>query len=148
MKIENAQQNTVATTSLKQANVSSSSKILTVIVTDEKGAKASGAKVTLNPGGTTVVTPASGEVQLKLGTASKYEVTVVLGNAKVTVPYYYKPGGATRLLVNPVYVQSVEAKVGYGNLPAWLTPNVIEIAAVIFVVFLVLLTLRKLFRRR
>jgi hypothetical protein len=38
----------------------------------------------------------------------KYDVTASYGSNTVTVPYYVTKNGATRLVVNPVYVRAIE----------------------------------------
>jgi hypothetical protein len=85
-------------------------KTLTIVVTNPEGQPTAGARVELAPGGTKGVTGANGEVELKLGQAMKYDVTVKSDDGSVTVPYYVTSNGATRLVVNPTYVKSVEAK--------------------------------------
>lgn len=88
---------------------------LTVIALDAKYQKAEGATVSIQPGDQTAVTNSAGEAQLKLGTSTKYMVTVTVGKDTVTVPYYMINGGATRLVVGPAYVKSVEQKLH----PSW-----------------------------
>ena len=86
-------------------------KILTVVVLDEKSQPTKGAKVSITPSNASGVTNNLGEIQFTLsGGATKYDITATAGGKTVTVPYYVTQGGATRLVVNPVYVKSVEAK--------------------------------------
>lgn len=85
----------------------SSPKILTVVVMDENNQPAEGATVTMQPTGGIGITNAQGEAQMKLGRALKYDVTVKVDGASVTVPYYVTKNGATRLVVNPTYLKIV-----------------------------------------
>lgn len=90
--------------------VTNSIKTLTVVVVDEKSQPIDGANVSIKPSDASLVTNSSGEAQFTLGAATKYEITAADGGDRVTVPYYVTPNGATRLVVNPVYVKSVEAQ--------------------------------------
>jgi hypothetical protein len=86
-------------------------KILTVVVLDEKSQPTKDAKVSITPSNASGVTNNLGEIQFTLsGSNTKYDVTATAGGKTVTVPYYATQGGATRLVVNPVYVKNVEAK--------------------------------------
>ena len=88
----------------------SDQKTLTVVVVDAKSQPASGAHVSIKPSDASGVTNSAGEFQFKLGNALKYDITAEADSKTVTVPYYLTPNGATRLVVNPVYVKSVEAR--------------------------------------
>ncbi len=85
-------------------------KTLTVVVLDDKNIPTEGAKVSVMPGDLSNVTNSAGEVQFKLGNATKYDVTATYGSKTVTVPYYVTKDGATRLVVNPTYVRMIEKK--------------------------------------
>jgi hypothetical protein len=91
------------------------SKVLTVIVLDKDSNPTEGANVSIESLNTSEVTNQSGEASLILGNSKKYDVTVKLKGKTVTVPYYATEGGATRLIVNPVYIKSVESKLN----PSW-----------------------------
>src|ERR1035437_4979436 len=84
--------------------------VLTVVVLDDKSQPVSGARVSITPSDTSAVTNSSGEVQFTLGSAIKYNVTATAGSNTVTVPYYVTKNGATRLVVNPKYVKTIEAQ--------------------------------------
>jgi len=83
---------------------------ITVVVLDNKSQPASGVNVSITPSDASVTTNSSGEVQFKLGTATKYQITTSYGSNTVTVPYYVTQNGATRLVINPTYVKSVEQR--------------------------------------
>lgn len=82
--------------------------ILTVIVQDSNSQPTPGAHVSITPSDASGVTNAAGEINFTLGTAKKYDITATADSKTVTVPYYVTENGATRLIVNPVYVKSVE----------------------------------------
>lgn len=82
--------------------------ILTVIVLDDKSQPTSGAHVSITPSDASATTNSAGEVQFHLGTAIKYNVTASYGNNTVTVPYYVTKDGTARLVVNPVYVKTIQ----------------------------------------
>ena len=90
---------------------SSKPTTLTVVVTDTNHQPAPNAQVSIEPSNASGKTNSQGEIQFKLGSASKYNVTVKLGSNTVTVPYYVTNGGAARLMVNPTYVKTVEETV-------------------------------------
>ena len=82
---------------------------LTVVVLDENSQFADGSKVSITPSNASGITNKSGEVQFTLtGTAIKYDVTASSNGKTVTVPFYVTEGGATRLVVNPVFVTTME----------------------------------------
>jgi hypothetical protein len=83
-------------------------KILTVVVLDEDGQLSQGANVSISPSNSSGVTNSLGEIQFTLGNEKKYDITATAGGKTVTVPYYVTQDGATRLVVNPVHVKSVE----------------------------------------
>jgi len=85
-------------------------RTLTVVVLDKDSKPAPGAEVSVEQTGQEGVTDISGEIELQLGRALKYDITVKNGSDEVTVPYYVTKDGATRLVVNPQYVRSVEKK--------------------------------------
>ncbi len=109
---------------------------LTVVVVDKEGKAVEGASVSIKPSDASLTTNKVGEVQFKLGVATKYEITATTDSAKVTVPYYVTPNGATRLVVNPVYVKSIEAQLNpsnYFSSPAIVGGGII-LAIIIFVI--------------
>ena len=81
---------------------------LTIIVVDDKGQPVSGARVSIEPGSVAGATDASGQYIFKLGSYPKYQITAAYGSNSATVPYYVTAGGATRLIVNPVYVNALQ----------------------------------------
>ncbi|MFA6190247.1 MAG: hypothetical protein WC711_01890 [Candidatus Staskawiczbacteria bacterium] len=118
--------------------------ILTVIVVDSKSQPKEGATVSITPSDATLKTNSAGEVQFKLGTAKKYEITASVDFAKVTVPYYVTKDGATRLMVNPVYVKSVEAQLH----PWWRSTGFITTVSVGLGIIIVLVVVWKFFKRK
>lgn len=82
--------------------------VITVVVLDANSQPTAGAHVSITPSDASGVTNGVGEIQFTLGDAKKYDITATAGNKTVTVPYYVTENGATRLVVNPVYVQQVE----------------------------------------
>jgi hypothetical protein len=93
---------------MENSNTKNNSVILTVVVQDDKSQPTQGAKVSITPSDASSVTNTLGEVQFKLGNDKKYEITATYGNKEVTVPYYVTKDGATRLVVNPTYVRTIE----------------------------------------
>jgi len=91
--------------------VDAGSKTLTVVVQDDKSQPTEGANVSITPSDASGVTNDLGEFIFKLGTANKYDITASYGSSTVTVPYYVTKDGATRLVVNPVYVKSIEKNI-------------------------------------
>lgn len=118
---------------------------LTVVVVDAKGQPTSGARVSIAPSDASTVTNSAGEAQFKLGTATKYDVTATYGSDTVTVPYYVTKNGATRLIVNPIYVKAIEKQLhpstGYN-------PGLFITAGVGLGIIVVLVIIWRLFRRR
>lgn len=84
--------------------------VITVVVVDDKSQPLSGARVSITPSDASAVTNSAGEAQFTLGSAIKYNVTATAGSNTVTVPYYVTKNGATRLVVNPKYVKTIEAQ--------------------------------------
>lgn len=82
--------------------------ILTVVVLDDKSQPTEGARVSIKPSNASEVTNSAGEVKFQLGNETKYDVTASYGSKTVTVPYYVTKNGATRLVVNPTYVRTIE----------------------------------------
>ena len=101
---------TTTTASMPIVNATNEQKTLTVVVLDNKSNPTEGARVSIKPSDDSSVTNSIGEVQFKLGSATKYDITASYGSKTVTVPYYVTKDGATRLVVNPTYVRSVEKK--------------------------------------
>ena len=121
------------------------STTLTVVVLDAKSQPVAGASVSIKPSDASVVTNSAGEAQFTLGTAMKYDVTASTGNSTVTVPYYVTTNGATRLVVNPVYVKSIEAQLHpslFGG------PGVLGSVGIVIGIIIALVIIWKLFRRR
>lgn len=82
--------------------------VLTVVVLDDKSQPTEGARVSIKPSNDSGVTNSAGEVQFQLGSETKYDVTASYNSKTVTVPYYVTKNGATRLVVNPTYVRTIE----------------------------------------
>ena len=120
------------------------SQTITVVVLNEKGQPAQGANVSITPSNASGVTNNSGEIQFTLGGATKYDVTATADGKTVTVPYYVTQGGATRLVVNPVYVKSVEAQL----YPSFFNSNLISTIGISLGIIIVLVILWKFFRRK
>jgi hypothetical protein len=112
--------------------------ILTVVVLNSNNQPVAGAQVSISPSDASAVTNAAGEAQFTLGTATKYSVTASADNKTVTVPYYVTANGATRLVVNPVYVQSVEAKLHpapWYDSPFAIAGGIVLLVIILFVVW-------------
>jgi len=136
----------MSSVSVAAANSSANNAVtLIVVVVDAKSQFVSGASVSITPSDTSAVTNAAGEVQFKLGSATKYEVTVSTGNSTVTVPYYVTTNGATRLVVNPVYVKAVEAQQhrssGFGS-------SFLATGGIVLAIVIVLVVVWRFFRHR
>jgi len=127
------------------APVAKTPATLTVVVLDSKNQPVSGASVSIIPSDASATTNNLGEVQFKLGSATKYEVTASTENSTVTVPYYVTTNGATRLIVNPVYVKTVEAQrfhsTGIGS-------GFLVDAGIVVAIVIVLVVVWKIFRRK
>ena len=124
-------------TSATPAPIVNNSQIITVVVLNEKGQPVQGANVSIAPSNASGVTNASGEIQFTLGGATKYDVTATADGKTVTVPYYVTQGGATRLVVNPVYIKSVEAQLH----PSFFNSSLISTVGIglgIIIVFIIL----------
>ena len=115
---------------------------LTVIVLDAKSQPVAGANVSIKPSDAAVTTNASGEAQFTLGSAKKYDVTASTGNSTVTVPYYVTENGATRLVVNPVYVKSIEAKL-HPSFGSGLLPTAGIIVGLVIVIYIIWRLIRR-----
>ncbi len=109
--------------------------VLTVVVLDEKNLPAVGEEVTISPGNASKVTDMQGEVRFTLGGSNSYQITAASGESKVTVPYYVTPNGATRLVVNPKYVKTVEARLH----PWYKSDTFLTVSLVIVIAFVVYL---------
>ena len=131
-------------TSVATAPVVNNSQTITVVVLNEKGQPAQGANVSITPSNDSGVTDNAGEIQFKLGTATKYDITATADGKTVTVPYYVTQGGATRLVVNPVYIKNVEAQLH----PSFFNSNLISTIGISLGIIIVLVILWKLFRRK
>lgn len=138
--------NTVtAATPTTTTSAVNNTKILTVIVVDENGKVAEGARVSITPSNASLVTNSAGEVQFKLGDAKKYDVTASYASKTVTVPYYVTPNGATRLVVNPIYVKSIEDKLRpsfFSNL------NFVSVTGIVLGLAILFFIIWRFFRRK
>ena len=119
-------------------------KIITIVVLNENGQPAQGANVSITPSNASGVTNNSGEIQFTLGSATKYDITATADGKTVTVPYYVTQGGATRLVVNPVYVKSVEAQLH----PSWYKSNLVSTFGLGLGILIVFVIVWKFFRRK
>lgn len=136
---------TQTTTDVKIKSISDdvSTKILTVVVLDKNGKPQSGATVSIQPSDSTSVTNSLGEVQFKLGDATKYDITATSDSSTVTVPFYLTENGATKLVVNPVYVKSLEQKM---NNPLWSNTNnkiLIGTGIALLIILIILVLMKK-----
>ncbi len=120
------------------------SDTLTIVVLNDKNQPAEGAEISIQPSGTSGVTNNAGEFQFKLGNYSKYEITASFDSSTVTVPYYVTSSGATRLVINPVYVESVEKQLNQSNHGNF---SFMQSGGIILVVIIVLFIIWKLLRR-
>ncbi len=117
--------------------------VLTVVVLDEKNLPAVGENVTISPGNASKVTDTQGEVRFTLGGSNIFQITAASGESKVTVPYYVTPNGATRLVVNPKYVKTVEAR-----LHPWYKSEIFSMVSLVIGVALVIYLIWKIWPRR
>jgi hypothetical protein len=118
---------------------------LTVVVVDAKGQPTSGARVSITPSNASDVTNSAGEVQFKLGTATKYDVTATYGSDTVTVPYYVTKNGATRLIVNPIYVKAIEQQL---HPSPWYSSGVFMTVGIGLGIVVAFVIVWRLFRRK
>jgi len=117
---------------------------LTVVVLDSESKPTEGARVSITPSDASSVTNTMGEVVFKLGTDTKYNITASSGNKTVTVPYYVTENGATRLVVNPTYVRTIEKQLHPYAFKNFSVATYIGIAVVILVIiFLIYRTFRR-----
>jgi len=98
------------TAAVVQAAASTGPKVVTVVVVDEKSQPVTGANVSVSPSGITGTTDSSGEFHFTLVNYPKYDITASYGSNSATVPYYVTADGATRLVINPVYIKTVQAE--------------------------------------
>ena len=131
-------------TSVTSAPMVNNSQTLTVVVLNEKSQPAQGVNVSITPSNASGVTNASGEIQFTLGSATKYDVTATSDGKTVTVPYYVTQGGATRLVVNPVYIKSVEAQLH----PSFFNSNLVFTIGISLGIIIVFVILWKFLRRK
>jgi len=117
---------------------------LTVVVLNSKSQPAVGAKVSISPADASAVTNSLGEVHFKLGTQIKYNITASFDSNTVTVPYYVTPNGATRLVVNPTYVKSVEDKLH----PSVLSPKGLAYSGISIVVIVIAVIVWKIILKK
>ena len=118
---------------------------LTVVVQDDKSQPTEGAKVSIKPSDASGVTNNVGEIQFKLGSATRYNVTATYGNKTVTVPYYVTKDGATRLVVNPTYVRKIEKQLGQDN---FFGSDAVMYTGIVIGVILIFFVVRKLISHR
>ena len=130
-------------------NTSNISKTLNVVVVDSNNNPTSGAKVSISPGDQSVVTNGAGEASFSIGSAAKYNITVQSGSNTVILPYYVTKDGATRMVVNPSYVKTVEAAMnkGGGSL-SFVTSHIGTLIAVVVGIVVVYYLVKKLFGRK
>lgn len=119
-------------------------KVLTVVVLDDKSNPTEGARVSIKPSDASNVTNGAGEVQFTLGGATKYDITASYGSKTVTVPYYVTKDGATRLVVNPTYVKSVEDRLN----PSFFSFKVLSITGIVIGVLIAGFFVWRFFKRR
>lgn len=148
LKVKSA--NTISATKVVTPAVTTNSNVnnsgtLTIVVLDAKSQPVAGANVSITPSDASAVTNSAGEVQFKLGSATKYEVTASSGSNTVTVPYYVTANGATRLVVNPVYVKSVEAQLHQSS---GFNHGFLTTAGVVIGIIIVVFVIWRLFRRK
>lgn len=117
--------------------------VLTVVVLDEKNLPAVGEPVSISPLDVSKVTDMAGEVRFTLGNFMKYNITASSGDSQVVVPYYVTPNGATRLVVNPKYVKTIEAK-----LHPWYKSEIFSTVSVVIGLALVVYLIWKLWPRK
>lgn len=123
--------------------------ILTVIVQDDKSQPTEGARVSIRPQDASSVTNSVGEVQFKLGSDTKYEVTATYKNKTVTVPYYVTKNGATRLVVNPTYVRTIEKQLHpYAFFKSDILTYAGIILGIVILFFVARILLKKIRRKR
>ena len=125
------------------SNITSNPITITVVVIDAKGQPASGARVSITPSDASGTTNNAGEIGFTLGNATQYSVTATADGKTVTVPYYVTKGGATRLVVNPSYIKTVEAQLH----PFWFSSGIISISCIGLGIIIALVIIWKLFRR-
>ncbi len=106
---------------------------ITIIVVNALSKPVQGARLTIEPGGLSGTTDANGEYQFPIGAATKYDITASYDSNTVTVPYYVTKNGATRIVVNPVYVKQVQAERSSGSYGHLATNIGIGIAAALLV---------------
>ena len=128
---------TAAVKESAQASTNTGPVVLTVVVLDDKSQPISGARVSITPSTNSTVTNSSGEAQFTLGTAIKYDITATAGSNTVTVPYYVTKNGATRLVVNPKYVKSVEAQLHPSSGILFYSLSTVGIVLAVAVVFVI-----------
>jgi hypothetical protein len=129
---------------LADTNKINESKILTVIVLDDKNQPTEGARVSISPSNESGQTNSAGEIQFKLGDSMKYEIKASNNSKTVTVPYYVTKDGATRLVVNPTYVRSIEKKLH----PSFFSSQFLTVAGIGLGVTIIAVVVWKLFKKR
>lgn len=130
--------------SIVSPSIANDLETLTVVVLDEQGQPAENANVSISPANASGVTNNSGEILFTLGEATKYNITATASGKTVTVPYYVTKDGATRLVVNPVYVKSIETQL---DLPVF-NSGIIPMIGIGLGIVIILVIVWKLFRRK
>jgi hypothetical protein len=118
---------------------------LTVVVLDSKSMPTEGARVSITPSDASSITNTMGEVIFKLGNDTKYQITASSGNKTVTVPYYVTENGATRLVVNPTYVRTIEKQL---HPYAFKNFGVVTYVGIAIVILLIIFFIYRTFRRK
>ncbi len=131
-------------TNIKNDTVLNQSATLTVVVLDSKSNPTEGAHVSIKPSDASGVTNSAGEIQFKLGSATRYDITASNDGNTVTVPYYVTKDGATRLVINPTYVRSIEKKLH----PSFFSTNFIYGTGIFLGVVVIFFVAQKLFKRK
>lgn len=117
---------------------------LTVVVLDSKSKPTEGARVSITPSDASSVTNSAGEVVFKLGNETRYSITASSGSKTVTVPYYVTPNGATRLVVNPTYVRTIEKQL---HPYAFKNFGIVTYVGIVLGVAIILFVVFRMFRR-
>ena len=116
--------------------------ILTVVVLDNKSNPTEGARVSIKPSDNSGVTNSAGEIQFKLGGSTRYDITASYGSSTVIVPYYVTKDGATRLVINPTYVKTIEKQLH----PSFFSSNFLFDFGIGLGVIIILFVIWKLFK--
>lgn len=129
-----------------QINKKSEPLSLTVVVLDSGSKPTEGARVSITPSDASGVTNGKGEVVFILVNETRYDITASSGKKTVTVPYYVTPNGATRLVINPTYVRTIEKQLHPYDFSNISTP--VYIALSVLVVIIITGVLIKIIRKK